>query len=302
MQCLDDKRIMRLKDIQDIFHKELDAVFGENEVGSFFNILISHYLKLNRIALILDPELTISKDQEQPLFEALSRLKLEEPIQYIIGETEFFGLPFKVNEHTLIPRPETEELISLVLENIKNQKTNSKALSILDIGTGSGCIAISLAKNLPNAQVYAVDVSEEALKTAKQNAEFNNVQVSFIKADILNVNSWDLEFKDLEFDIIVSNPPYVRNLEKVEIKNNVLNHEPHLALFVEDNNPLQFYKAITEFTVNNLKDNGLLFFEINQYLGKEMIQLLEDYHFDDIELKTDIFGNNRMLKGIKNTN
>ena len=293
---------MRLKDIQDIFHKELDAVFGENEVGSFFNILISHYLKLNRIALILDPELTISKDEEQPLFEALSRLKLEEPIQYIIGETEFFGLPFKVNEHTLIPRPETEELISLVLENIKNQKTNSKALSILDIGTGSGCIAISLAKNLPNAQVYAVDVSEEALKTAKQNAEFNNVQVSFIKADILNVNSWDLEFKDLEFDIIVSNPPYVRNLEKVEIKNNVLNHEPHLALFVEDNNPLQFYKAITEFTVNNLKDNGLLFFEINQYLGKEMIQLLEDYHFDDIELKTDIFGNNRMLKGIKNTN
>ena len=293
---------MRLKDIQDIFHKELDAVFGENEVGSFFNILISHYLKLNRIALILDPELTISKDQEQPLFEALSRLKLEEPIQYIIGETEFFGLPFKVNEHTLIPRPETEELISLVLENIKNQKTNSKALSILDIGTGSGCIAISLAKNLPNAQVYAVDVSEEALKTAKQNAEFNNVQVSFIKADILNVNSWDLEFKDLEFDIIVSNPPYVRNLEKVEIKNNVLNHEPHLALFVEDNNPLQFYKAITEFAVNNLKDNGLLFFEINQYLGKEMIQLLEDYHFDDIELKTDIFGNNRMLKGIKNTN
>ena len=176
---------MRLKDIQDIFHKELDAVFGENEVGSFFNILISHYLKLNRIALILDPELTISKDEEQPLFEALSRLKLEEPIQYIIGETEFFGLPFKVNEHTLIPRPETEELISLVLENIKNQKTNSKALSILDIGTGSGCIAISLAKNLPNAQVYAVDVSEEALKTAKQNAEFNNVQVSFIKADIL---------------------------------------------------------------------------------------------------------------------
>lgn len=302
MQCLDDKRIMRLKDIQDIFHKELDAVFGENEVGSFFNILISHYLKLNRIALILDPELTISKDEEQPLFEALSRLKLEEPIQYIIGETEFFGLPFKVNEHTLIPRPETEELISLVLENIKNQKTNSKALSILDIGTGSGCIAISLAKNLPNAQVYAVDVSEEALKTAKQNAEFNNVQVSFIKADILNVNSWDLEFKDLEFDIIVSNPPYVRNLEKVEIKNNVLNHEPHLALFVEDNNPLQFYKAITEFTVNKLKDNGLLFFEINQYLGKEMIQLLEDYHFDDIELKTDIFGNNRMLKGKKNTN
>jgi release factor glutamine methyltransferase len=291
---------MKLKDIQDIFHKELDIIFGANEVGSFFNILISHYLKLNRIALVLQPDLTISKEEEQPLFEALSRLKLEEPIQYIIGETEFYGLPFKVNEHTLIPRPETEELVSLVLQNIKNQKTNSKDISILDIGTGTGCIAISLAKNLPNAKVYSMDVSEEALKIARQNAELNNVEIHFIKADILNKDSWNKEFKNLEFDLIVSNPPYVRNLEKLEIKNNVLNHEPHLALFVEDNNPLQFYEAIANFAVDKLVKNGLLFFEINQYLGNETKQLLQDKGFTDLELKLDIFGNNRMLKGLKN--
>lgn len=298
---------MRLKDIQDIFHKELDAIFGGNEVGSIFNILISHYLKFNRIALVLEPDLTISKEEEQPLFEALSRLKQEEPIQYIIGETEFFGLPFKVNEHTLIPRPETEELVSLVLQNIKSQKTcladwqaNSKVVSILDIGTGTGCIAISLAKNLPNAKVFALDVSEEALKIAKQNAELNKVDIHFIKADILSKETWNLKFKNLKFDIIVSNPPYVRNLEKQEIKKNVLNHEPHLALFVEDANPLQFYKAITDFAIDKLVENGLLFFEINQYLGDETKQLLQDKDFLDIELKPDIFGNNRMLKGKKN--
>jgi release factor glutamine methyltransferase len=297
---VDVENIMRLKEIQDIFHKELDATFGKNEVGSFFNILISHYLKLNRIALVLEPDLTITKEEEQPLFEALSRLKLEEPIQYIIGETEFYGLPFKVNEHTLIPRPETEELVSLVLQNIKNQKTNSKTISILDIGTGTGCIAISLAKNLPNAKIYALDVSEDALKIANQNAELNKVAIHFIKANILNKDSWNLGFKSLEFDLIVSNPPYVRNLEKIEIKNNVLKHEPHLALFVEDNNPLQFYEAITDFAVDNLKQNGLLFFEINQYLGDETKQLLQDKGFSDLELKPDIFGNNRMLKGLKN--
>ena len=289
---------MRLKDIQNIFHKELDAIFGKNEVGSFFNILISYYLKLNRIALVLDPDLTISKEEEQPLFEALSRLKLEEPIQYIIGETEFFGLPFKVNEHTLIPRPETEELVEWIVKCHSEQSEESK-LNIIDIGTGTGCIAISLAKNLPNAKVYALDVSEEAIKIAKQNAELNKVKIHFIKADILDWKNVS-QRQNGKFDIIVSNPPYVRNLEKVEIKNNVLEHEPHLALFVEDTNPLQFYKAITEFAVDKLVKNGLLFFEINQYLGDETKRLLQDKGFLDLELKTDIFGNNRMLKGKKN--
>ncbi|MEO8933019.1 MAG: peptide chain release factor N(5)-glutamine methyltransferase [Xanthomarina sp.] len=290
---------MRLKDIQDVFHKELDTVFDVNEVNSFFNILILHYLKLNRIALVLEPGLTLTKEEEKPLFEALSRLKKEEPIQYIIGETEFYGLPFKVNADTLIPRPETEELVSLILHNVHTLNLESKTIRILDIGTGTGCIAISLAKNLLKAQVYALDISEEALKIAKQNADLNNVEIQFIKTDILNRDSWNLEFRNKEFDIIVSNPPYVRNLEKLEIKNNVLKHEPHLALFVEDTNPLQFYEAIANFALTHLKASGLLFFEINQYLGIETTQLLKDKGFSDLELKQDVFGNDRMLKAIK---
>ena len=290
---------MRLKDIQVIFHKELDVIFGVNEVTSFFNILILHYLKLNRIALVLEPDLTISKENEKPLFEALSRLKLEEPVQYIIGETEFFGLPFKVNKYTLIPRPETEELVSFVLQHIKTQELNFKKISILDIGTGTGCIAISLAKNLPNAQVYAIDVSDEALKVAKINAQLNQVDITFIKVDILNAASWNLEFKNLALDLIVSNPPYVRNQEKIEIKNNVLHHEPHLALFVENSNPMQFYDVIANFAITNLKEKGGLFFEINQYLGNDTKDLLRDKGFSNLELKLDIFGNNRMLKAVK---
>jgi len=290
---------MRLKDIQKVFHQELDVIYGKNEVASFFNILMSHYLKLNRIALVLEPELTVSKEEEQPLFEALSRLKQEEPIQYIIGETQFYDLTFKVNEHTLIPRPETEELVLWIVK-CHSERSEESQLKILDIGTGTGCIAISLAKHLPKAKVYALDVSKEALKVARQNAELNNVEVHFINANILNRDSWNLEFKDLQFDIIVSNPPYVRNQEKAEIKNNVLKHEPHLALFVEDHDPLQFYHAISDIAVDKLTENGLLFFEINQYLGNETKQLLHNKGFKDLELKTDIFGNNRMLKGLKN--
>ena len=290
---------MRLKDIQKVFHQELDVIYGKNDVASFFNILMSHYLKLNRIALVLEPELTVSKEEEQPLFEALSRLKQEEPIQYIIGETQFYDLIFKVNEHTLIPRPETEELVQWIVK-CHSERSEESQLKILDIGTGTGCIAISLAIHLPKAKVYALDLSKEALKVARQNAELNNVEVHFINADILNRDSWNLEFKDLKFNIIVSNPPYVRNQEKAEIKNNVLKHEPHLALFVEDHDPLQFYNVISDIAVDKLTENGLLFFEINQYLGNETNQLLHNKGFKDLELKTDIFGNNRMLKGLKN--
>ncbi|WP_417867672.1 peptide chain release factor N(5)-glutamine methyltransferase [Xanthomarina gelatinilytica] len=290
---------MRLKDIQKVFHQELDVIYGKNEVTSFFNILMSHYLKLNRIALVLEPELTVSKEEEQPLFEALSRLKQEEPIQYIIGETQFYDLTFKVNEHTLIPRPETEELVQWIVK-CHSERSEESQLKILDIGTGTGCIAISLAKHLPKAKVYAVDVSEEALKIAKQNAITNQVDIQFIEADVLNKDAWSSELQDLKFNIIVSNPPYVRNQEKAEIKNNVLKHEPHLALFVEDHDPLQFYHAISDIAVDKLTENGLLFFEINQYLGNETKQLLHNKGFKDLELKTDIFGNNRLLKGLKN--
>lgn len=290
---------MRLKDLQDIFHKELDEIYGKEEVNSFFFMLINEFYNVHRIELALQPETSITKGEQEPIFKALDDLKKQIPIQHILGKTEFFGIQLHVNNKVLIPRPETEELVSLVLQNVKNQITNSKTLSILDVGTGSGCIAISLAKNLQNAKVYALDVSPEALKIAIENAKLNNVEVEFIEADILNPETWDLEFKNLKFDAIVSNPPYVRRQEKQEIKNNVLDNEPHLALFVKDDDALQFYKAISQFSRNNLSEKGLLFFEINEYLGNEMIQLLEKDNFNNIELKKDMFGKDRMIKATK---
>ena len=286
---------MVLKEILNVFHKELDTIYGNNEVDSFFYILIDYYLNLKRITLVMQPEYTISKEEEQPLFEALSRLKLEEPIQYIIGETEFFGLVFKVNQNTLIPRPETEELVQWIIEDYKD---NLEQIKILDIGTGTGCIPISLAKNLPKAKVKALDISTKALEVAKQNAKLNAVEVDFIELNILETCHPELDSASQKFDVIVSNPPYVRELEKAEMKGNVLKHEPELALFVDNTNPLIFYKAITEFATHSLKAGGTLYFEINQYLGAEMIQLLEDFNFKDIELKKDMFSNNRMIKAI----
>lgn len=303
MWCLDGKRTMILKDILNIYHKELDNLFGNEEVNSFFNILIEHYLDLKRIHLVLEPEYVITKEEEQPLFEALAQLKLQKPIQYILGETEFYGLPFKVNEHTLIPRPETEELVDWIINNHSERSEESQLeesqLKILDIGTGTGCIAISLAKHLKKAKVSALDVSEDALKIAKQNAKLNEVDVEFIHDNILDSRHAEGVSASHYYDVIVSNPPYVRNLEKAEIQPNVLENEPHLALFVEDENPLQFYKAICEFAQLNLKDNGTLFFEINEYLGKEMIELMTKFNFKDIELKKDMFGKDRMIFGRK---
>jgi release factor glutamine methyltransferase len=194
----------------------------------------------------------------------------------------------------LIPRPETEELVDWILKSQKledgRRKTEDKSIKMLDIGTGSGCIAISLAKNLPQARVSAIDVSVEALATAKKNAALNEVDVQFICQNILETRSLTTTY-----DIIVSNPPYVRMLEKQEIKTNVLDFEPHLALFVEDNDALLFYRKIAQLAQHNLNENGLLFFEINQYLAKETIELLENLHFKSIELRQDIYGNDRMI-------
>jgi len=289
---------MVLKELQHIFHIELDAIYGKHEVDSFFYLCTEHYLNVPRIQLTLEPGLAITKSETDTFFKVLEDLKQQKPIQYILGETEFFGLPFKVNKNVLIPRPETEELVDLIIRSVTSLEVD-KPVKILDIGTGSGCIAIALAKNLPNAKVYALDVSKEALKVAKQNAEINKVDINFIEASILN-DTCHLAFEaESNFDIIVSNPPYVRNLEKEEIKPNVLDNEPHLALFVEDDNPLLFYKAITNFAIKKLKDKGSLYFEINQYLGEETQQLLIDANFEAIELLKDLNGNDRMLKGEK---
>jgi release factor glutamine methyltransferase len=296
-----------LKDIQNIYHKELDTIYGANEVDSFFHLLIDYHFELPKYITALEPDYVISKDDESKLFSALAQLNDERPIQYIIGETEFYGLPFKVNEHVLIPRPETEELVEWILKCHSEQSEESQ-INILDIGTGSGCIAISLAKNLQNAKVYAMDVSEEALKTAKLNSELNGVKVEFIQKDILfHIEHFDsAQYRlgrdvsnliDAKFNIIVSNPPYVRELEKQDMKPNVLDNEPHLALFVEDNNPLLFYQSIVKFAKHNLKKDGCLYFEINEHFGKEICNLLEADDFKDIELKKDIYGKDRMVKG-----
>ncbi|CAM4244674.1 peptide chain release factor N(5)-glutamine methyltransferase [Zobellia nedashkovskayae] len=285
---------MVLKEIKNIYHKELDELYAKEEVDSFFYLLIDHYLKLQRFVLALQPNLTLTKEEEQPLFEALSGLKLQRPVQYIIGSTNFMDLYFEVNENVLIPRPETEDLIRWILEEVKTiQPERKSGLRILDIGTGSGCIAITLAKLLPDAKIFALDVSKKALEIAKRNAERNAVKVEFVYADILNCNGFASNF-----DVIVSNPPYVREMEKREMHKNVLEHEPELALFVSDENPLEFYKAITKMAKQNLSEKGLLFFEINQYLAKETEALLHQHNFIEIEVRKDIFGNDRMTKGI----
>ena len=284
---------MKIKEYRSYFIQELTPIFDEGESESFFYLILEDKQQLKRIDLALHPGLTFSEDEIKGWNSILEQLKQEIPVQYLLGKTNFYGLDFEVNANVLIPRPETEELVDWIIKSIRILQ-NSKSLKILDIGTGSGCIAISLAKNIPNAEVFAIDVSEKALATAQKNAAINKVEVTFIHKNIL-------ETADLEqqFDIIVSNPPYVRNLEKQEIKKNVLDNEPHLALFVEDNDALIFYRKIAELAQKNLSENGQLFFEINQYLGKEMIDLLEKMNFKNIELRKDIYGNDRMTLGTK---
>lgn len=287
---------MLLKDLKQIFHKELDAIYGEDEVRSFFFLLTENYFGISRLDLAMQTGLAITTNEHPKIMEALSLLKLEYPIQYILKETEFYGFPFKVNSSTLIPRPETEELVTWVRDTTETINVKNSDIKILDIGTGSGCIAISLAILLPKAKVSALDVSANALTVAKENAILNAVEINFIGANILEPQK-DIFSEPL--DIIVSNPPYVRELEKQEMKPNVLDNEPHLALFVENNNALQFYKAIIDFSKMHLKEEGLLFFEINEYLGQEMIALLKENNFTNIELRKDMFGRDRMIKGIK---
>jgi release factor glutamine methyltransferase len=286
---------MFIKHFRNQFIKELIPLYDSGEAESFFYLILENKHLLKRIDLALHPDLTFSEIEITSWNEILDQLKQEIPIQYILGTTHFYGLEFDVNENVLIPRPETEELVEWIITN--NLKTNlSNNLKILDIGTGSGCIAIALAKNIPQAQVFAIDVSEKALATAKKNAENNNVIINFILKDILDiVNLSAVEGLEQQFDIIVSNPPYVRDLEKTEIKKNVLDNEPHLALFVDDNDALLFYRKIAVLAKKNLTENGRLYFEINQYLATETVELLEKMDFKNIKLRKDIYGNNRMI-------
>lgn len=285
---------MTLKNFRTYFTDTLKEIYPKTEIDTFFFLLIEEKLNLQRVDSVMQPNFLIIDAILSELKVILKRLLKEEPIQYIIGNTEFYGLPFKVNKNTLIPRPETEELVEWVLKEVTElQIRKIEKISILDIGTGTGCIPISLAKNLSNSSISAIDVSGDALKVAQQNATLNNVEISFLEMDIL-------ETKELpqQYNLIVSNPPYIRELEKGEIKNNVLENEPHLALFVEDNNPLIFYSKIADLARIHLKKGGILFFEINQYLGKETVEMLKQKDYNTITLKKDLFGNDRMVKAI----
>lgn len=304
---------MLLKEIKIIFHKELGEIYPKEEIDSFFYRCIEHYLKLERFVLVIQPELTLTQEEEQPLFEALAQLKLQKPLQYVLGVAHFMDLELHVDQNVLIPRPETEELVRWILEDFqddtglgpdaeRSRSVNSTSLNdhspqILDIGTGSGCIAIALAKHLPNTSVTAIDFSKGALEVAKENAKMNQVDIEFLQLDILQ-NGMNSRFHS-EFDIIVSNPPYVRKLEQEKMQKNVTDYEPHTALFVPDDDALIFYDAITRFAQRHLKSKGSLYFEINQYLGEETKALLKAHDFSEIELRKDMFGNDRMLKATR---
>lgn len=279
-----------VKDIRKYYCELLCSLYEKDEANAMILILFKYYFNIDRVRMVLEPDLRLSESEMLKIHFAVKDLLRNKPIQYVTGETEFCDLKFKVNENVLIPRPETAEMISKIVNS--QQSTVNNHCSIIDIGTGSGCIAISLAKMISNSNVYALDISEEALKIAKENAFNNNVNVSFIHDDILNLKN-NIETK---FDIIVSNPPYVRELEKAEMHNNVLKWEPHNALFVSDNDPLIFYRNILEFAKTHLKDNGEVWFEINEYLGKEMIDLCHESGFSDVKIHKDFRDRDRVVR------
>lgn len=263
----------------------LKAYYPESEISGFIRIIIEHITKRSYPeAVISDTKLT--EEQTDLLHSILYRLKTSEPIQYIIRETEFFGLPFHVTKDVLIPRPETEELVELILN--ENKKSG---LKVLDIGTGSGAIAIALAKHLKEGYIEAWDISEEALKIATLNAKSNAVDITFRNVDVLKSYT-----TDTKFDIVVSNPPYILEKEKSGMDQNVLDYEPHTALFVPDNNGLLFYDRIADIALDLLEPNGKLYFEINQAKGQNTVQLVKSKGFINVFLFQDLNKNDRMVR------
>ena len=282
-----------IKDVFNVFKQTLATLYDANETEALTLLIINELTGLSKAKIKAFPEQEITSTEVEKLNNILSRLQTGEPVQYILGHTEFYGLPFNVTPSVLIPRPETEELVEWALSSVVSGEWKG---NVLDIGTGSGCIAISLKKNLLNASVSAVDISPDALKISTQNAELNNVDVTFINDDILNIKS---EIENSKFEIIISNPPYVTLHDKTQMHTNVTDFEPHNALFVPENDPLIFYKAIADFAKKNLPQNGLLFFEINESLGNETVELLKDKEFKNIELRKDMSGRDRMIKATR---
>jgi release factor glutamine methyltransferase len=274
----------------------LSTIYEPEEARSLSWLSISYVCKLERAKYLSIKQEEINSDDSKQLFKIHEQLIQGKPLQYILGETEFYDLTFKVNPNVLIPRPETEELVdwALITSRIINGET--EVLKILDIGTGSGCIPISIKKYIPLADITAIDISEAALNTARQNADLNQTEINFIQDDILNPSN--LELINTKYDLILSNPPYVTESEKEHMLDNVLKHEPHKALFVPTNDPLVFYRAIAEFALVHLKINGFLFLELNEKFGQETLNLLKEKGFKEIELRQDMGGKDRMIKAV----
>lgn len=266
---------------------QLVPQYSDAEARSIAILLMCNITGLSYTELLIHTP-SLNEEQEEELRKKIERVKKNEPLQYVLGETTFYGRRFKCDQRALIPRPETEELIDWIINDVSNDGN----IRILDIGCGSGCIAITLAKELKNSIVTALDISKEAISLTEENCTINNCQVECINDDIFN-------FSDAQYDIIVSNPPYICDNEAADIESNVIDYEPHLALFVPDNSPLKFYEKITEYAARNLRSRGKLYFEINRKYGKEMQLLLEKFGFINIELRKDISNNDRMIKGEK---
>ena len=279
----------KIKDVISFFQSELKGIYSDDEIAVMTAWCFEEFLGIKRHELKLAEEGNMSESELLKFNFAVKDLKNERPIQYIFGKADFFGMKLKVNEHVLIPRPETEELVQLIIKDGANAK------SILDIGTGSGCIAIALKKNIPGAEVTAIDISKEALEVALYNADKQNAEIHFLREDILSPSAVPFD----QYDIIVSNPPYIRLSEKESMQKNVTDHEPHLALFVDDPDPLLFYKAIADHGLKALKKDGQLYFEINEALGAEAKLLLENKGFKNVTLIKDINNKNRILRGTR---
>jgi release factor glutamine methyltransferase len=283
--------IQTIKDIRTYLTRELVEIYKEPEISSLTNILIKTIFNTTKLHQLWLSDQTVNEEQSCRIISICEELKTGKPVQYILGETIFYDCPIRLSNATLIPRPETEELVDLIIRENKNYRGN-----IIDIGTGSGCIAIALAKNLPASNITGIDISEEAILIAKENALLNNINASFIRGDILSPGFSMVD----KSGIIVSNPPYVRDSEKQLMSRNVLDFEPPSALFVPDSDPLVFYRAVLKFSEIMLLPSGKLYFEINEAMGKPMIQLLESSGYTRIEIIKDINSKERMIKGMKN--
>lgn len=284
---------MTIADIERIFLEQMPGYYDHEEIKTICSLATLHVCGYSRSYYLLHKSTDLTLSQETALIRILDELRFGKPLQHVLGEAEFYGMRFKVNSAVLVPRPETEELVDWIIKSVTAGEISSA--HILDIGTGSGCIPVSLKKSFPWSEVFAIDISEDALKIAKQNCMLNDVQLNLIRADILESN---LIISDTRFNIIVSNPPYITQSEKEDMRQNVLQYDPHEALFVPDTNPLLFYEAITLFSLNNLTDDGVLFLEINESFGPETVALLEAKGFKT-ELRKDMQGKDRMIKAFR---